>query len=180
MLTAKVPKTIDDLLKLPPETRAELLEGEIFMSPSPTSKHQAFVRNLSSQLIAFVTARKLGTVFFAPLDVVLSRHEVVQPDILFVSAKRSPIIGDRIEGAPDLVVEVVSAGTEVRDRVVKRSLYARRGVREYWIAELEKRTVEVLKLRGSKYTLHVLFEPGDSITSPVLAGLSIPLDPLFE
>lgn len=180
MLTTKVPNTVDDLMKLPPETRAELIEGEIFMSPSPNAHHQRVVRNIVEGLLPFLRQHPIGSLFFAPLDVVLSRTVVVQPDVLFLSSARGHIVGDRIEGAPDLAVEVVSPGTDVRDRTVKRGLYARHGVREYWIVELDARTVEVLTLKGNEYALHAVFEPGDTITSQILAGLQLPLDPLFE
>ncbi len=178
MLTVKRPKTIDDLMRLPPETRAELIEGEIFMSPAPHPKHQMAIGNIFRGVENQAREGGWGRVFVAPVDVVLE-DEVVEPDVLFIATSRLGIVRDRIEGAPDLVVEVLSPSTEVRDRVVKRALYAKNGIREYWIVDVDAKSVEVLKLAGTAYGLHAVFEAGDRITSPVLPGLSLPVADVF-
>lgn len=180
MITAKSRKTVDDFMHLPPETRAELIEGEIYMSPTPESQHQIVVGNSYGLLQAFVRSGAFGRVFIAPLDVFLPDGEVVEPDVLFVAAARMGIVKRWVEGAPDLVIEVLSPSTAVRDRVVKRDLYARNGVREYWLIDPETQTVEVLKLERGAYALHAVFESGDRITSIVLPDLRLPVAALFE
>lgn len=180
MLTTKRPKTIDDLGALPPETRAELIEGDIFMSPTPNLRHQRIVANLYRHLDAHVRSRRLGEVFLSPIDVILAPDAVAEPDVVFVSSARRSILRQWIEGAPDLAVEVLSPSTNVRDRVVKRDLYARHGVPEYWIVDPDARTVEVLKLAGGAYALHAVFEPGDTIASPVLPDLRLAVEAVLE
>lgn len=179
-MTARPVKTFDDLMALPPETRAELIEGEIIMSPAPESRHQDVVLRIAMALSAHVTRHRCGRIFVAPLDIILSRRAVVQPDVLFVSSDRSHIIRKQIEGAPDLAVEVLSPGTEVEDRLVKRRLYGKYGVREYWIADPEGCTVEVLTLEGKRYALHALFESKDVLRSPLLSTLKLSLSAVFE
>lgn len=180
MLTAKPAKTVDDLMALPPETRAELIEGEIFMSPSPGSRHQTVVFRIAQALDAYAKRSHQGKVFVAPLDVILSRKQVFQPDVLFVSNERFHIVQERIQGAPNLVVEVISPGSGPADRLVKRRIYAKYAIQEYWIADPGSATVEILTLQNRKFALHSVFERGDRITSPLLKGFDVPLDPLFE
>ena len=180
MLTVKRRKTLSDLMSLPPETRAELIDGEIYMSPAPGLKHQTAVLRLGRFLDEHVQPRRLGRVCVAPFDVILG-EETVEPDVLFISAGRIRILGEnRAEGAPDLVVEVLSPSTEVRDRVVKRDLYAKNGVREYWIVDVDRKTVEVLKLEKGAYALQAVFETGDRVASTVLPDLDLSIDRLFE
>jgi Uma2 family endonuclease len=179
MLTTKRAKTLDDLRALPPETRAELIGGDIFMSPTPNLRHQRIVANLYRSLDAHVRSRRLGEVFLSPIDVILAPDAVAEPDIVFVSSARRSILRQWIEGVPDLAIEVLSPSTNVRDRVVKRDLYARHGVPEYWIVDPDARTVEILKLSGPAYALHAVFESGDTITSPVLPDLRLAVEAVF-
>ena len=160
--------------------RYELLGGEIVMAPSPTSKHQRISWKLNDQLSRFVQANALGLVFYAPLDIILSGEDVVQPDILFISNRRLKIIHeDAIHGAPDLVIEILSPTTAGRDRTLKRTLYARSGVQEYWLVDSESRSIEVLTLGEQGYQLAGRYESGQTLTSPLLPGLKIQLDQLF-
>lgn len=179
MIRTRPAKTVDDYMKLPEGARAELIEGEILMSPSPRERHQAVVGNLYILLRTFITGRKAGRVYTAPLDVHLPSGDVVEPDIVFVSARNESIIQDWVRGVPDLLVEVVSPDAPERDRIVKRHLYERNGVREYWIVDPAERSVEVLKLAAKEFASHGYFEEGDLVTSALLEGLSIPAREIF-
>lgn len=172
-------KTVEDYLKLPEGSRAELIEGEILMSPSPRERHQAVVGNLYVLLRAFVLGRKAGRVYTAPFDVHLPSGDVVEPDLIFVSARNQSIIQDWIRGVPEILVEVVSPDSPERDRIVKRHLYEQNGVREYWLVDPADRAVEVLKLAGSRYAPHGYFEENDVVTSALLEGLSIAAREIF-
>ncbi len=160
--------------------RYELLGGELVMVPAPSWFHQSIAGTLFQLLAQFVRGKALGEVRFAPLDVVLSEEDVVQPDILFVSNERRRIIHeDGIHGAPDLHIEILSPTTAGRDRTLKRTLYARHGVREYWLVDPETKTIEVLRLGPQGYQLAGHYERGQTLRSPLLAGLIIPLDEVF-
>ncbi len=178
--------TYEDYKSLPyvERQRFELLEGELIpMTPSPGEAHQAASIALSSLLYRFVREHQVGRVYEAPFDVVLGEpgeEQVVQPDILFVSKERQPIIHeDGIHGAPDLVVEVVSSSTEEKDRVFKRRLYAKYGVQEYWIVDPDARTIEVLALGQRGYERAGLYHKGETLESPLLPGLHIALNEIF-
>lgn len=173
--------TYEDYLALPDDRRYELIEGEICMVPSPGFAHQAVIRNLAFALWEYIRLQDLGVVLQAPMDVVLSSHDVVQPDILFISRQRRQIIADTaVQGPPDLVVEVVSPSNRERDVIVKKSLYARHGIQEYWIVEPDTRTMELLKLVGTSYQSLGLFGQEDVIETPLLPGLRLPVASIFE
>ena len=160
--------------------RYELLGGEIVMAPSPTPKHQRISWKLNDQLSRFIQANALGLVFYAPLDIILSGEDVVQPDILFISQERLGIIHEEaIHGAPDLVIEILSPATAGRDRTLKRTLYARSGVQEYWLVDSESKSIEVLTLGERGYQLAGRYESGQKLISPLLPGLVIRLEQLF-
>jgi len=180
MLKLKPRKTVDDYMKLPEGTLAELIEGEIFMTPSPKTDHQRVGRELGHALWEFVRSHGLGEVFDAPLDIHLPSGDVVQPDLIFVGVGRVDILQDWIRGAPDLLVEIISADRPERDRIVKRDLYARNGVPEYWIVDPEARSIEVLALESGRYAPRGYFEAGDSLVSPSLPGFTLPLGGVFR
>lgn len=116
--------------------RVELLEGEIVVTPAPSPRHQDVVGNLYSLFRGAIREAGMGVVYIAPLDVVLSEDTIVQPDVVVVLRDRRPMLTERrIEGAPSLVVEVMSPTTGVRDVVEKREIYARYGVPEYWLVD---------------------------------------------
>jgi len=185
-LKAKIKFTYEDYKSLPEsETkRYELLEGDLVLVPSPTEYHQRISGNLEFILRQFIRERDLGQVYHAPLDVVLGEgeeREVVQPDIFFISKERSKIITEEeIRGAPDLVVEITSPGTEERDRGYKRTLYACHGVKEYWIVDPETKTVEVLVLGKRGFEKAAAYGEADRLRSPLLAGLEIKLEEVFR
>jgi Uma2 family endonuclease len=177
-MTAKPRKTLADVDLLPPETRAELIQGEIVMSPTPTPRHQLIVGRLFAPLHAVVTSTKWGVVFPAPLDVVLGQ-DLFEPDIAGVAAGRLSIVGRRIEGAPDLAVEVLSPSTHDRDRFVKREAYARAGVGEYWIVDPDASTVEVFAGRAGRFVPAGYYGADEILRSPLLVPLEIPLAAVF-
>lgn len=172
-------KSFEDYMKLPEGVRAELIEGELFLSPSPKRSHQRIVLNLASALKRFVESRRRGIVFVAPLDVHLPSKDVVQPDVVYVSEDNREILKDWIRGAPDLLIEVVSPEGAERDRIVKRDLYARNGVGEYWIVDDQGRSVEVLRLKAGAYEPAGYFEGADSVRSVLLPDLTLPLSEIF-
>ncbi len=160
--------------------RYELIDGEICVVPSPTPKHQQVVLNIASILREFVISRDIGRVSVAPLDVVLSDEDVLQPDIIFIARERLGIVGEQnIQGAPDLVIEVLSPGTADRDRTIKRARYARFGVREYWLVEPISKTVEVLKASQEGFETVRVYPEGTHVESPVLPDLRLDVNNVF-
>ncbi|MGH9367515.1 MAG: Uma2 family endonuclease [Thermoanaerobaculia bacterium] len=172
--------TYQDYLLLPEERRYEILDGDLFMTPAPTTRHQRVSLKLTMLLSEFVRTRKLGEVLYAPCDVVLSEMDVLQPDILFVSRERSSIIGEKfISAAPDLVVEILSPSTADRDRGLKAKVYARFGVRELWIVDPEAETVTLLTGAEAGFAAAGTYRPGQTLRSRVLEGLEIPIAEIF-
>ena len=164
--------TYEDYVNAPEDKRYELLDGELLMTPAPAEIHQRISILLGWRLLQFVTENGLGRVYQAPFDVVLSDMDVVQPDLLFISNARAHIVtAANVQGAPDLVVEILSPSTAERDRTLKRRLYARHGVSEYWIVDTEAGSVEVLLLREGGFEVAGTYGGGDTLTSPVLPGL---------
>lgn len=152
MIETRVRFNYQDYLCFPKEKRCEIIDGEVLMSPAPTTYHQRVLLNLYRIIDAFVRARKLGEVLIAPCDVLLSEFDVVQPDILFVSTARLGIIGPRyISAPPDLVVELFTEPSAYRDLVVKKRLYAKYGLPEYWLVDLQAKEIEILAPAGSGY-----------------------------
>ena len=173
--------TYRDYFDLPEsDDRYELIDGELCMTPPPVPEHQGFLGELYVIVRAFVRENRLGRVYFAPIGVVLSEGNVFQPDLIFVSNERLDIIGRNIMGAPDLVVEVLSPSTERFDRTVKRERYARFGVREYWVADIIGRTVEVNVSSGDKFDVVGVYGEGDIFESPLLTGLKVDISGVFE
>ena len=177
----KLKFTVNDYMSTPEGTRYQLLDGEMILAPSPTQKHQSLLANLYRLVYAFVAGADLGRVWFAPLDVVLSNHDVAQPDLMFVSNERAGIVTEgNVRGAPDLVVEILSPSTAGYDRGYKRSLYAQHGVREYWLVDPDVETVEVLVLGDQGLSPYQVFESDQTLESPLLDGLSLELEDLFR
>lgn len=172
--------TYEDYLLTPDDRRYELIGGDLLLTPAPTPYHQQVALNLGDALLHLVRELGLGRVYIAPCDVVLSRYDVVQPDIFFIRADRLSIIGEKnIQGPPDLVVEILSPVTEERDREMKAKLYLRSGVREMWIADPAARTVEVLSNAGTEWRRQALCTSSEMLRSPLLPGLEIPLVRVF-
>ena len=172
--------TYADYLKTSDDERYELLNGELVMPPAPLTGHQMISMALASRLYLYVDEKGLGTVVAAPTDVVLSDTDVVQPDVLFVSSQRSHILTrENIQGAPDLVVEILSPATAERDRTVKLDLYAQHGVIEYWIVDPDAKTVSVLLRGEGGFGVVGIYDEGETLRSPTLAGFNVALDEVF-
>ena len=176
--------TFADLELVPPDGRRhELIDGEHFVTPAPALRHQAISRNLTFLLVWFLRDRPLGKVFHAPLDVVFTPHDVVEPDLLYVSAERSAILtAPNVRGAPDLAIEILSPSSRRQDEVLKRDLYDRAGVLEYWIVDPEAETVKVFR-RGAEGPFGrpqlLTLRDGDTLATPLLPGLEMPLGEVF-
>ena len=173
--------TYEDLLRLPDDgKRYEIIDGELYEMTAPGSDHAGVVMNIIAVMHPIVTS--LGArIFTAPLDVFFPGANPVQPDVLVLLPERLDLISKRgIEGAPDLVVEVLSPSDPGRDRVRKRALYARAGVREYWIVSPEAAIVEVLALHEGEYRTHVRAGGDEPVASTVLPELSFPASRVFS
>ncbi len=172
--------TYEDYLKTPDDERYELIEGDLMMTPAPSIKHQRVSRKLAFVLENFVMSHELGELFYAPCDVFLDDKNVVQPDILFISKERLNIIGEKnIQGAPDLAIEITSQSTAYRDLALKKKLYAKYGVKEYWIVDPMQDTVEVYLLKNSAYTLERAYEKSGVLELDCLKPLKIDLSKIF-
>ena len=144
MLTATVDRTkewtVEDYLQLEEGLLAQLIDGELIMSPAPNTNHQRVLRKLYDELRGF----SKGEFFFSPIDLYLDDKNVMQPDLVFISEKKSNIITTRgIEGVPDLVVEIISPSNSFYDRNTKRRKYLEIGVTEYWIVDPANKTMEI-------------------------------------
>lgn len=181
MTQPRIKFTVDDYLTTPPGKRYQLLDGEMILAPAPTDKHQAIVGGFLVALHQFVTRNKLGQVRVSPYDVALSNYDVAQPDVLLVSNERAHIItAANIQGAPDLVIEVLSPSTERHDRGYKRVLYGRSSAREYWLVDPETETAEVLVESSPGLVNHATFNRPDTLTSPLLPELGVSLEQIFS
>lgn len=180
MARAKIKFTYKDYLQLPEDKRYELIEGEFFMVPSPGYLHQAISKRVFRALDDYVRSLGLGEVLYAPLDVILSEENVLQPDILFISKERLDIITDKnIQGAPDLVIEILSPATAERDRGLKQKLYARFGVQECWLVDPDRKVIEVISLREKGFESTGVYREEAILKSPLLKGISIKVREIF-
>jgi Uma2 family endonuclease len=172
--------TYADLQAIPWDgKRRELLDGELIVSPSPFVRHQRLVLRIGTALAKFLEDHGGGEAFAAPLDVVLSDTNVVEPDVFFVPDRLSSILTDRhVMGVPSLVIEVVSDSR--MDRVRKRDIYARFGVAEYWVVDPDADRVEVYRLAGDGYARPEIFEAGDILTVADLPDFALDLSGLFR
>jgi len=180
---APIRLTHEDYLQFPDDGRRhELIDGEHFVTPAPTRRHQRISLDLASALNAHVRTDRLGEVYSAPMDVILSEHDVLQPDILFVSNERREVLGKWVHGAPDLAVEILSPSSRRLDGVTKRRVYERFGVRELWVIDPE---IEVLRMyrQGEagafERPTELRREDRDTLQSTLLPGFSLPLGELF-
>ncbi len=173
--------TYDDYLKLGGEERYEVIGGELLMAPAPRPYHQDVCAQIFLSLREFVKKNELGKVYFAPIDLILDRENIVQPDILFVSEKNREIIKERgIFGVPDLIVEVVSPSTFVRDTEYKKNLYERFGVKEFWLAFPNDRVFQVWSLTDKGYELYSYAEEEGKVSSKLLEGFELDIRDVFE
>ena len=177
--------TYDDFLLFPDDgKRHEIIDGEHYVTPSPNLRHQRLVGRLFLSIGNYLAAHPgAGQLFLAPLDVVLSYHDVVEPDLLFVAGDQSAIMTEKnIQGPPALVIEVISKSTRKKDAQTKRRLFERTGVREYWLVDPELDLVQVLRASpdGKLVRVEELTAEDDAIlTTPLLAGWQLTMRALF-
>lgn len=158
-----------DYWQLPEGAPYELIRGRFVMSPSPVPRHQIVLMLLAEAFLK-IARRSGGIALCAPMDVVFSDDTILQPDLLYVAKSRRHIVKQRVEGAPDLVSEIIS-GTTRRDRVEKLDLYARHGVGEYWIVDPQTQLIEFLINEGGRFV--VQSPTNDRYQSPRLAEVEI-------
>ncbi len=170
-----------DLLEAPDDgKRREIVEGELFVTPSPNLSHQRISRRIELALANYLEACPIGEIFDAPMDVILSDFDVVEPDLLVVLNEHREILKTWVEGTPDLVVEILSPTTSKRDRGLKLRAYARHGVTEYWIVDPDQRAIEVYRLDREKYRAPQVFHAPESLTSSMLPNFSLSLADVFK
>ena len=177
--------TYDDFVLFPDDgKRHELIDGEHYVTPSPNRKHQKVLGNLHLLIGNWLEQHPIGQVYFAPFDVIFSMFDVVEPDLLYMSNERAArVLTDaNVKGAPELVVEIGSEGTRGRDETIKRRLYERAGVSEYWVVDPEIDVVRVYRrgTDGFKRPIELTAEDNDVLTTPLLPGLSLPLARIFR
>ena len=183
MTTTQTRLTYQDYLDSPEtKCRYDIVDGEMIMAAGPTRHHQTISGNTYRPVQRFVSERGLGEVWYAPLDVIVQQEplRVRQPDLLFVSNENSGILGDRINGGPDLVVEILSPSNSRADIESKLSDYARIGVRECWLVSPEAHTAEVLQLEGGEWKRLFIRGIGERIESAVLPGLELAVSEIFQ
>src|SRR5262245_33861854 len=177
--------TVDDYMRFPDDgKRHEIIDGVHYVTPSPNLRHQAISGRLHLAIGNFLTAHPhLGRVFFARLDVILSFYDVVEPDLLIVAGDQFDIMTEKnIQGAPAIVVEILSPSARKVDEVTKRRLFERTGVREYWLVDPKRDAVKIFA-RGSNASFPTASElsraAGDALSTPVLPGFSVSLATIF-
>ncbi len=163
--------------------RHELIDGEHYVTPAPLTKHQRVSVNLVSAIHHHCHQTKQGQVFSAPTDVIFTETDVVQPDVVFLAKDRDHLITrENIQGAPDLIVEILSNSTRRRDERLKRNLYEQHGVKEYWIVDPELDSVKLYRLQEDRYATpqEVSTEqPHATLTTPLLPTFALSLSDLF-
>ena len=172
--------TYQEYEKLEDEKRYEIIKGELLMVPSPSWEHQEISGELGFIIQQYVKEKKLGKVFYAPLDVALDTENLVQPDIGFISNKNQSIIKKKgIFGTPDLLIEILSPSSIYRDRYEKKDLYERFKVKEYWLVDPINKTIEVFALEEKGYQLLSfadLTKDHSKVRSKIMEGLEIDVE----
>lgn len=176
--------TYDDFLRFPEDgKRHELIDGEHCVTPSPNLCHQRILGNLFEAFRMHLREHPGGEVFCAPFDVVLSDLDIVEPDLLYVSRERSAevLTPQHVRGAPNLVIEIASKGTRRRDETIKRRLYERAGVSEYWVVDPIVDVIRIYRQSGTGFApaTELRRDAGDSIDTPLMPGLAIALSGIF-
>jgi Uma2 family endonuclease len=180
----RVKLTYEDFLLFPDDgKRHELIDGEHYVTPSPNTRHQVISGNLHFIIREWLERRPIGRVFYAPFDIVFTQFDVVEPDLLYMSNERAAEIltAKHVTGAPEIVIEIGSPGTRKRDETIKRRLYERSGVIEYWVVDPDLDAVRVYRIEGGTFgrPTELANDRGDILTTPVLPGLEIALARVF-
>ena len=177
--------TYDDFVLFPDDgKRHELIDGEHYVTPSPKIPHQRVSGTLCGLIWSYLETHPIGEVFHAPFDVVFSMFDVVEPDLLYISQARAATVltPDNVKGTPELVVEIASKGTRKRDDTIKRRLYERAGVTEYWFVDPNTDVIRIYRREGARFgrPLELSRAAGDVLTTPLLPGLAMPLARIFR
>ena len=176
--------TYEDYCLIPDDgQRHEIIDGAHHVSPAPFTRHQSILLKLASKLYAFVEQHAVGSIWLAPVDVVFSDQTVVQPDLLFISNDRKHFLTEKnVQGAPDLVIEILSNSTRRYDEITKRKVYERFGVAEYWIVDPELEAMKVYRRENNAYGPSVLLDIDheDLLQTPLLPGFQLTLTELFS
>jgi len=179
MIQVKRNKTYTDYQKLPEGAPVQLINGDFVESPSPTVDHQHVIKVLFYSVYDLERQGK-GKVFFAPLDVYLAESETYQPDVIFISEARSKIIGEKkIEGAPDIVMEILSPSTAYYDLRHKKYIYCKSGVKEYWIIDPIERVIEVYENKDRQFMLSGQARHNGKVTSLLYPELQFDCGKIF-
>ncbi|MEW6447339.1 MAG: Uma2 family endonuclease [Bacillota bacterium] len=173
--------TYEDYRKLPEGAPYQLIGGEFVLTPAPGTYHQIIAMRLGVQMVNFVSSEERGIVLFAPVDVYLEETETYQPDIIFIARERMEIIEPaRVNGAPDLVVEILSPATAYYDLRKKYKVYEKSGVKEYWIVDPEEKSVQVFVLTDGKFALDQDVAGQGAVSSRLLEGFTVSLESIFK
>lgn len=172
--------TLEDYLMLPEGAPYQLIKGELVMSPSPSTIHQEILKILGVKLVNVAEGRGMGKVYFAPIDVYFSDKDVYQPDIIFISKDRVNIIGERkIEGAPDLIIEILSPATAYYDLRIKKETYEKAGVKEYWIIDPMEKIIEIYQNTKEGFKPLYVVQTEGEVSSAIIEGFKLSLRELF-
>jgi len=180
--SGKIRLGYDDFWSVPDDgNRYEILDGEMFVTPPPSSRHQIVSARLHHVLSDYAERTDLGVVIAAPVGVILGEHRQVQPDLVVIRKENYGLITSKeIVGPPDLVIEILSPATVRRDRPQKATLYAASKIPYYWIVDPQNETIEEYRLEEDRYTLIKKWGRSERIDSDVFAELSLSLDTLFD
>jgi len=179
---ARIPYSYEDYAALPSDGRRwEVIEGELEVNPAPTPRHQTVSRRLQFELMRVLEEPGIAEVFDAPIDLILSDTDILQPDLAIVGSDREHLISERgIEGPPDIVVEILSPSTRVLDQRVKKRTYARFSVPEYWIVDPVGGHLDLFRLTEADYVLEQRFDRASVLTTPSFAEVEIALARVFR
>jgi len=177
--------TYDDFVLFPDDgKRHELIDGEHYVTPSPNMRHQQISGDMFGLIWTYLETRPIGRLFHAPFDVVFSNYDVVEPDLLYLSNERAAevLTPPNVKGAPNLVIEIGSPSTRKRDETIKRRLYERAGVSEYWVVDPETDVVRLYRRsdEGLGRAIELSRDAGDVLATPLLPGLDLPLARIFR
>jgi len=158
------------------DLRHEIIDGEHYVTASPVTRHQRISLSLLHLIQSYLDTHLIGELFSAPFDVVLSFHDVVVPDLIYLSKARAHLLTVKnLQGAPDLVVEILSPSTKPRDERLKRNLYERVGVSEYWLVDPDQDVVTIYRRGGAGFLPPIRFEKDGVVTTPLLPDFELPL-----
>jgi Uma2 family endonuclease len=174
--------TVEDYRALPEgPPYAQLIEGELIMAPAPNLRHQAIARNVFTLIHDYLRRNPVGEVFFAPVGVYLSEHDVVQPDVLFVSsANRHLLVEEGVRGGPDLVIEIISSGNAQLEKRRKRPLYARHGVKEEWLVDPHLEQIHRYDFATDPAKPVRIIDSDESFETALLPGLVVSAAEVFK